>query len=250
MNEPEPQAVEQTVAPAPPPEKYPFWTYEDVVLVGALAVPLLVFTSILVAGVFALLQWRPSQKALQVLPAQFLFYLLWFLFLYVWIKLRYDRPFWRSLAWIVPRQGLWSSSTWGILTALAVIALGTLLRPPEIDMPLMDLLRDRVSLILVGAVAVTLGPLCEELAFRGFLLPLLIRSLSALPGILITALLFASLHGPEYAWSWRHLLLITLAGVAFGWMRYRSGSTATATVMHAAYNLTFFVGMVAQRVPQ
>jgi membrane protease YdiL (CAAX protease family) len=117
-------------------------------------------------------------------------------------------------------------------------------------MPLMDLLRDRVSLILVGAVAVTLGPLCEELAFRGFLLPLLIRSLSALPGILITALLFASLHGPEYAWSWRHLLLITLAGVAFGWMRYRSGSTATATVMHAAYNLTFFVGMVAQRVPQ
>lgn len=253
MNEAEPRAFEQASAlpaPEPPPEKYPFWTYGDVVLVGALALPLLVLTSVVVAGLFGLFHWRPSQKALQVLPAQFLFYLLWFLFLYAWIKLRYDRPFWRSMAWVVPRQGLWSSSTWGILTALAVIALGAWLRPPEMDMPLMELLRDRVSMVLVGTVAVTLGPLCEELAFRGFLLPLLVRTLSALPGILITALLFASLHGPEYAWSWRHLLLITLAGVAFGWMRHRSGSTATATVMHAAYNLTFFIGMVSQRGPQ
>jgi hypothetical protein len=253
MNGPEPPAVEQASAPPkpePPPEKYPFWTYQDVVLVGALALPLLVLTFALVGGLFWLFHWRPSQKALQVLPAQFIFYLLWFLFLYGWIKLRYGRPFWRSMAWVVPRQGLWSSSTWGILTALAVIVLGALLRPPEIEMPLMELLRDRVSIALVGFFAVTFGPLCEELAFRGFLLPLFIRSLSAVPGILITAILFASLHGPEYAWSWRHLLLITLAGAAFGWMRHRSGSTATATVMHAAYNLTFFVGMAAQRVPQ
>ena len=63
----------------------------------------------------------------------------------------------------------------------------------------------------------------------------------------MTACLFASLHGPEYAWSWRHVTLVALAGCAFGWMRHRTGSTATATTMHAAYNFTFFVGMVAQK---
>jgi len=56
----------------------------------------------------------------------------------------------------------------------------------------------------------------EELIFRGFLQPLLVRSLGAPAGILATALPFGLLHFQEYGNSWRHVLLISLSGVAFG----------------------------------
>ena len=41
--------------------------------------------------------------------------------------------------------------------------------------------------------------------------------------------------------------LVGLAGMAFGWARHKTGSTAAATAMHATYNFTFFVGFVVTR---
>jgi membrane protease YdiL (CAAX protease family) len=114
-------------------------------------------------------------------------------------------------------------------------------------MPIEELLKDRTSVIFVGLIAVTLAPVCEELIFRGFLQPLLSRSLGPALGILIAASPFALLHGPEYGWSWRHVALIGLAGVGFGWARYKTGSTAAAAAMHSTYNLTIFAGYLALR---
>jgi membrane protease YdiL (CAAX protease family) len=79
-------------------------------------------------------------------------------------------------------------------------------------------------------------------------MPLLVRSFGALTGVLAAAAPFALLHGFEYAWNWQRLVIIFLAGAAFGWMRHRSGSTAAATVMHCAYNLVFFVLLMAGRL--
>jgi membrane protease YdiL (CAAX protease family) len=132
----------------------------------------------------------------------------------------------------------------GVGVALAIAIVGGLMHTPDLDSPMKRLLSDRLSLVLVGTAAATLGPVCEELAFRGFIQPLLVRSLGPAPGIILTALPFALLHGPEYAWSWRHVLLVTIAGASFGWMRHRTGSTASAAVMHAAYNATFFVALL------
>ena len=36
--------------------------------------------------------------------------------------------------------------------------------------------------------------------------------------------------------------LIGIAGAAFGWVRYKSGSTTAAFLMHAAYNAAGFAG--------
>jgi hypothetical protein len=83
---------------------------------------------------------------------------------------------------------------------------------------------------------------------RGFLQPLLVRSLGAIPGILAAALPFGLLHFQEYGNSWRHALLISLAGAAFGWMRHRTGSTMASTLMHASYNaLEFFAFFTQQK---
>jgi membrane protease YdiL (CAAX protease family) len=98
----------------------------------------------------------------------------------------------------------------------------------------------------MGFFAVTLGPLCEELAFRGFLQPLLVSTFGAVGGVLLQAVPFAALHGAEYAWSWQQLLVMLFAGSAFGWMRQRTGSTASATYMHAGFNLVVFLGMLVE----
>jgi len=234
------------VEPAPRPERYPFWGYQDLVILLGLILPVVVLSALIVGGLLQFFPQQASSPAVGVLSAQFLAYSLWFFCLWTLIRFRYGKPFWFSLAWVTPRRSLLLYAVYGPLLALAVGVAGALLQTPEIKMPMMDLLRDRLSITLVGLFAVTLGPLAEELAFRGFVLPLLARSLGPVPAILVTSGVFALLHGPQYAWSWRHVLLIALASVAFCIIRLRSGSTLAATAMHATYNLTFFVVFLAQ----
>ena len=58
---------------------------------------------------------------------------------------------------------------------------------------------------------------------------------------------FALLHGPQYAWSWRHVLLIAVAGSAFGWWRVTHGSTGASALMHAGYNAVLVAGYLIGR---
>ncbi|MCW5980524.1 MAG: CPBP family intramembrane metalloprotease [Bryobacteraceae bacterium] len=237
--------AEGPVSP-PAPEPYPFWGYGDLVLLIGLMLPALIAAAVLVKLAALAFPGASESPAVIALAVQFLGYGLWFLCLYGALRLRYGRPFWKSLAWTRPPGGTSRFLLIGVILAIGVAVLGAALRTPDVDMPMKELLRDRVSLILVGIFAITLGPLCEELIFRGFLLPLLVKSLGAVAGVAITAVGFSLLHGPQYAWSWQHLALITVAGAVFGWIRLASGSTAAAAVMHAGYNLTFFIAFLAQ----
>ena len=227
-------------APEARPEETAYWTYQDLALFILMALPSLVLATLL-AGLLKSYFGVPTGRAAFLLLAQFTGYGFWFACLFLLLKTRYDRPFWKSLGWVTPRWNIFSTAFLGPMLAIGIVVLGVLLKTPDIEMPIKDLLSDWTSVILVGLFATTLGPLCEELAFRGFFQPLLIRSLGPAAGIALSALLFALPHGQQYSWSWRHLLLLTLAGIAFGWVRQSSRSTLAATVVHAAYNLTFFV---------
>lgn len=223
-----------------------FWGALDVLFMASLAFPALLAAGLVVLGVSSAVPLLRMMRAAQVLAMQFLFWGIWFAALYAVLRLRYGRRFWTSLGWRRPAAGYGQAALLGALTAGVVIGGAVILRPPEVPLPLLELLKDPLSLILVGAFAVTLGPVCEELAFRGFLLPWLARLIRPVPAVILTGALFAVLHGPEYAWSWRHVLLITVAGVAFGAVRLRTGSTAAAAVMHAMYNLVFFAALLMQ----
>jgi len=242
MSDWQPQYIPPEPEPAPR-EKYPFWDYKDLLLFAAAAVPSFLAGALLVRIAFTALSVQSHGEAPELLAAQFLGYGFWFSALFIFLRTKYDRPFWKSLAWA--STGNWGGHVvQGVLLAIGVAAGALFLETPDVDMPIKRLLANRLSVLLIGLAAATLGPVCEELAFRGFLLPLLTRSLGAIPGVILTALPFALLHGPQYGWSWRHLLFIVIAGAAFGWKRYKSGSTAAAAVMHAAYNLAFFTAYV------
>jgi uncharacterized protein len=235
---------DQALAPPPPPpaEEYPpgvaFWGYADL---------LLVFSAwfVAIATLGALMPRNP--RAVTALAGSAATYAAPFLLLVGIFRLQYRRPFWQSLGWIpisLPPLRIMSA---GWLAAVAVNVLAYLIRTPTTTNPLTELMQDRASMILIGSFGVTLGPLAEELIFRGFLQPLLVRSMGVVAGILVAAIPFGLLHFSEYGNSWRHAVLISGAGAAFGWMRHRTGSTKASTLMHAAYNLLFFAALWASR---
>lgn len=233
----------QVPASVPPVENYPFWGYLDV----AIFLVVTVFGWFAVNVVLWILRPHFVRPVFVLLPAQCLIYAFSFFTLYSILERHYKQPFWPALRWVTSRP----SETWAILygfaLAFTVIFIGIALRTPDIQTPMKELLSDRTSMLLIAIFAVTLGPLCEELAFRGFLQPLLVHSFGAAAGILLTAVPFGLLHLPEYAWSWRHGVLISVAGIGFGCMRQISGSTRASTIMHAAYNFIPFVAMFSQK---
>ena len=235
----------------PPPQRDPFWSYGDLLIFAGLTLPCLLLGLGVVKTVFWIFHLHPAVKTWELLAAQIAFYALLSGVLAALFRMQYDRPFWRSLGWVTPRVPLLHVVAGGVGLALAIMLLGVLIRTPHIESPLTELLKDPTSLVLVAIFGSIVAPVCEELLFRGFLQPLLVRSLGAAAGIVATALPFGLLHFQEYGNSWRHVLLISLSGVAFGWMRQATDSTKAAAGMHAAYNgFQFVLLLMAKGVPQ
>ncbi len=162
--------------------------------------------------------------------------------LYLVIAWRCGGPFWSSLGWNFPVPYAFLMLAMGPALAISLSALGVILRAPLDSSQIEALIKSRASLAAIILFGVVLAPIFEEMLFRGFLLPLLIRSLGPGLGILLTAVPFALLHGAQNQWAWQPVLLIGIAGIAFGIARYRTGSTTAAFLMHSAYNAMGFLG--------
>jgi uncharacterized protein len=238
-----------TESPMPDPAglNSPFWDYQDLLFFVSLCFP-----SLLVAVLLVRIGGASDAlgKPFQSLLAQLIWYALVFGALYALLLVRYHQPFWRSLGWKFPFRGMTWTLFGGPLLAFGIAILGFVLRTPDIQMPFRQMLVNRPTVILFAIFVVILGPLAEELAFRGFLQPLLIRSFGPAIGIIATGAVFGGLHAYEYSWSWRHVLLIATAGTTFGWVRYRTGSIAASILMHATYNLTQLAAFFAQAISQ
>ncbi len=233
--------------PSPRDDDETFWSYGDVLIFAGLAVPCLLLGVGFVKALEFLFHFHPRVRMIELLPAQFLGYALLFTMLFLLFRWQYGRPFWRSLAWNALRLPALLVILAGLATAFGVSEVATLMQTPVTSNPMTEMLEDPTSLLLVAIFGVTLGPLFEELFFRGFLQPLLVRSLGVGAGILVASLPFGLLHYQEYGNSWRHVVLISLAGAAFGGMRQLTRSTKASTLMHASYNALFFVVLLAQR---
>lgn len=249
-NEPEaPQNVPETPELVPvelaPTPRSPIWGYKDLVVVAGLALPAFLIVTTL-GGIIALAM-RLKQNTI-ALPVEFAGYLIWFCGIALYLRTKYNVGFWRALGWRWQPGYVLPALLGGIALGVTVGLAGFVLKTPKIEEGILQqLLENPVTRVMVMISATTVGPLCEELIFRGFLLPLLARTFGALVAILLAALPFALLHGPQYKWTWQLVLLIFLAGCAFGWTRVRTGSTATSAVMHAAYNSFFFLTYFAQK---
>lgn len=226
------------------PTGVPFWTWREVVLFLGLYLPSFALSGFIIR----LLPFKIPGKAAESLVPLLLGYAFWFFGLYWILRLASNESIRDGLAWRLPKTGIGISLFGGPLLAIAISVFGVLLRTPEVENQIRAWLSaDRTSLVLTAVFATMLAPLFEEVAFRGFLQPLAIRSAGTFFGIIGTAVPFALIHGPQVHWSWQHLLLLSVAGSCFGWLRFRTGSTVAATIMHSTYNLTQLVGFLASQ---
>jgi uncharacterized protein len=88
-------------------------------------------------------------------------------------------------------------------------------------------------------VVVIIGPLAEELIFRGLLLDWLKQKLAPVAAAVITSLAFALAHNNHLlsgAVGWLQLFDRFLIGISASWLVLRYKSLAPAFVMHAANN--------------
>jgi membrane protease YdiL (CAAX protease family) len=145
-----------------------------------------------------------------------------------------DYARWRSAArtdWVLAAAS-------GILAGIIVFAIGT---TSGQNMRL----GDNWKLI---TLQVTLGPVLEEIVFRGYLFAFLMWLLSKAPHdagrgaltVAFAAVVFAVVHLAQPGVSWLQLACITSTGTLYGWIRWSSGSTAPAALSHAAYNLSLY----------
>jgi membrane protease YdiL (CAAX protease family) len=102
------------------------------------------------------------------------------------------------------------------------------------------------AMFSIAAIAV-FPAVCEEIQFRGVVLPSLLRFLPAAGAVLSSALLFGVIHldfvstGPVFT----RIPFAILVGVALGALRVRTGSLAFPVLSHAVLNTITFATVLA-----
>ncbi len=118
---------------------------------------------------------------------------------------------------------------------LVVSFAGAFLNSKE-TLPIEELLKARVSMLLFAVLGVVVAPLVEETIFRGFLYPIIARRAGIAAGIVITGILFGSLHAVQLWGGWGQIALLMLVGIVLTWVRARTGTVAASYFVHLGYN--------------
>ena len=252
---PPPSYASQDFAATPfgvssPPIENPVWNGWDVLVVVGLAfVTILVAQLVILFGAHYFFYPRASladlaQRPLLLLISQFVIDAAVAVFLVLLVEGKYHVPFWDAIRWNWPRTP-WRLLLAGAIMLLALSMLESILPMPK-ETPFEKLFMRPRDAYLLAVIAVTLGPLVEELFFRGFFYPVLARRWGTGWGIFLTALPFALMHMPQYGYAWGALLVILTVGIVCGVVRAVTQSVGASFLVHVGYNGTqMIIALVA-----
>lgn len=241
---PFPAAVPQPPQPGSKAGENPVWTGWDVLVIAVLTIGVAVITQLLI---FLAVQqfsyphrsWiEVAQKPALALLSEFLAYIPVALYMFLLLEGKYHTRFWTAIRWNWPGFAGFGFLGVGVLM-LGFDALGRFLPMPKTT-PFDQFFDRPLDAYLTAAFAITLGPLMEELFFRGFLYPVLARRMGAAWGIFLTALPFGLMHYLQYQ-SWSAVLIIVLVGVVLTLVRAITKSVASSFLAHVGYNATLMV---------
>ena len=100
---------------------------------------------------------------------------------------------------------------------------------------LKDRLKELPLPLVVGCLAVV-PAVCEEVAFRGFVLTGLARRFGPARAVLASGLAFGVFHVLKDLGLWERFVGSALLGLLLGWVRVRTGSLWPGVLLHAANN--------------
>ena len=162
----------------------------------------------------------------------------------VFLRARAD---WRALG-LVPTElkwqlkaVLWSGAFLGVSMLWGGLLQYLGVEPQQdISLAVMERWPSTEAAVLIG-YGVLIAPLVEELLFRGFLLPPLVRRLGAAGGVGISAVLFGLMHLSDP----QAVPPLIVLGAVLGWLRLRSGSLWPALLLHVCNNSVAFLLLLA-----
>lgn len=151
----------------------------------------------------------------------------------------------------------------GLAVGFSISLFGSYLPMPKNPPITQDMMKSAAGAWMMLVFGLTVAPLLEELAFRGFLLPGLVnffrwfadrgrispetaRRIGIPCSIFLTSLAFAFMHSPQVSHAWGPLILIGTVSVVLCVVRLAMDSVAASVVVHAAYNFTLFAGVLYQ----
>ena len=145
-------------------------------------------------------------------------------------RLGIARPDWTTLGWAA--FAFFAAIGFSLLYA-GVIGLFDLdVLRSTCDEQIPKEIQNNTGLFITATVfAVAFAPICEEIFFRGFMLPGFGRSWGMPAAILVTALLFAAVH-----LSYKAMLQIFAIGAIFAFTYWRSGNLLSTVLAHFVFN--------------
>lgn len=96
--------------------------------------------------------------------------------------------------------------------------------------------RETIGLILAGFSGIILGPLVEEMIFRGFLLHALLGYFNPYIAVIINAILFSAFH-----FQFGVFFPLFILGTTMGLLTWRTGSIWPSIVFHIINNILAFM---------
>jgi membrane protease YdiL (CAAX protease family) len=223
----------------------PVWSGWDVLQIVLLTVAsVFVFLSLVGVAVQRLLYPRVPILEVMVYPlvavlGQGFAYLLILAFMVSIVKRVPGRDFWVAIRWNWPKN--WATYLMaGAALSFGLQGIAHFLPIPK-ELPMDRFFRTPGEAWALSLFGVTLAPLLEELFFRGFLYPVLVRRFGIGIAVLATAAGFSLIHAPQLGRAWGPVLVIFMVGLALTITRAITKSVAAGLIMHMAYNGTLSI---------
>ncbi len=138
----------------------------------------------------------------------------------------------------VRRYALWLPAL-GIGLGFAMQLVSNYLPIPK-ELPVDSFFQNALDAWLVALFGIFIAPICEEIAFRGFLYPSLRPWTGRIIAAILTSVPFAFLHAQQVGHAWGPLTLVFIVSLVLVWVRERTNSVACSALVHACYNLSIF----------
>ena len=230
------------------------WGWTDLFLLIALVILGTILVSLLLGIIFAAfgirvaqIQHVPEVKGVFVVASQAILSLGLLGYLAAQMRLRFGQPFWRTIGWRrldtgeFPRWGAYLGLVVGGMSLSMLVALAASAFGSKTKLPIQTLFQNRLSAILVMAMAVLVAPVFEETIFRGYMYPVLARSWGVAASVIVTGTIFGLLHAAQLWGGWGQIALLVVVGIIFTYVRAVTRTVLASYLLHVSYNSFLFI---------
>jgi hypothetical protein len=130
-----------------------------------------------------------------------------------------------------------------VLSLLVSVVSSRIIKMPT-NAPIYELFKNTSLAWAATLFGSLIAPAAEEVAFRGFLLPVCSRNLGRIAGVAITSAVFALMHASQIGHAWGAVAMLFCVSVVLCEVRLRFNSVAASTLVHMSYNSALFAAMI------